>query len=105
MNLWFQDVAHPSGCGGRMTATHGRRPAHPRRRDDTAPARAGRSIERLADGETPPMPEGHRDCDGFWFPAAYATPVELFTAQQRRAQARQREARRGGALTPPEASV
>jgi hypothetical protein len=51
------------------------------------------------------MPEGRRDHDGFWFPAAYAAPAELFTPQQRRAQARQREARRGGALTPPGASV
>jgi hypothetical protein len=51
------------------------------------------------------MPEGRRDRDGFWFPAAYAAPAELFTPQQRRAQARQREARRGGALTPPGASV
>jgi hypothetical protein len=51
------------------------------------------------------MPDGRRDRDGFWFPAAYATPVELFTPQQRRAQARQRAARRGAALTPPGPSV
>jgi hypothetical protein len=51
------------------------------------------------------MPEGRRDRDGFWYPLAYATPAELFTPQQRRAQARQREARRGGALTPPGPSV
>src|SRR6266481_1304496 len=98
MKSLFQNVAHEWGRGDRMTATHRRRPAHPRRRDDATPALADRSIERPADGETPPMPEGRRDGDGFWFPAVYATPVEMFSPQQRRAQARQRDARRGGAL-------
>jgi hypothetical protein len=52
------------------------------------------------------MPEGRRDRDGFWFPSAYETPGELFTPQQRKAQARQRAVRRTpGALTPPGASV
>lgn len=88
-----------------MTATDHRRPTHRRRRNDAAPARTDCSIEGSAGDEPPPMPEGRRDCDGFWYPAAYATPVELFTPQQRRAQARQRAARRGGALTPPGPSV
>ena len=89
-----------------MTATDHRRPTHPRRRDEPAPARATRSIEGAADGEPPPMPEGRRDRDGFWFPSAYETPGELFTPQQRKAQARQRAVRRPpGALTPPGASV
>jgi hypothetical protein len=89
-----------------MTATDHRRPARPRRRDDPAPARGGGSLEPPADGDAPPMPDGRRDGDGFWFPSAYATPEELFTPQQRKAQARQRAIRRGpGALTPPGASV
>lgn len=88
-----------------MTTTDQRRPTHSRRRDDVAPTRAAGSDEPDDGGPPHPMPEGRRDHDGFWFPAAYAAPAELFTPQQRRAQARQREARRGGALTPPGASV
>jgi len=88
-----------------MTATDHRRPKHPRRRNDAVPARPEISIEGSPGDEPPPMPEGRRDRDGFWYPAAYAAPVELFTPQQRRAQARQRAARRGGALTPPGPSV
>ena len=87
-----------------MTATDHRRPTRPRRRNDAAPARSDPPIEGSGDA-APPMPEGRRDRDGFWYPAAYGTPAELFTPQQRRAQARQREARRGGALTPPGPSV
>lgn len=88
-----------------MTATDHRRPNHPRRRDNPAPTRQAPSIDGAGGGERAAMPEGRRDRDGFWFPSTYRSPEELFTPQQRRAQARQRAIRRSSALTPPGTSV
>jgi hypothetical protein len=89
-----------------MAATHHRRPARPRRRDESSAAVAAPPIEGADGAAQPLVPEGHRDADGFWFPQGYASPSELFTPQQRRAQARQRALRRhGAALTPPGPSV
>ena len=41
------------------------------------------------------LPPGRRDASGFWIPAGYDDPSELFTPQQRRLQAKQRDAQRG----------
>jgi hypothetical protein len=40
------------------------------------------------------LPAGRRDDSGFWYPARFATPGDIFTPQQRRLQARQREVQR-----------
>jgi len=55
------------------------------------------------------LPPGQRDATGFWFPAGYREPLELFTPRQRSLQAQQRvlQARRGRpspAPAPPTAS-
>jgi hypothetical protein len=49
-----------------------------------------------AEPEAPalPLPEGRRDETGFWFPARFRRPSEIFTVQQRRLQAKQREVQR-----------
>lgn len=41
--------------------------------------------------EAPFLPPGKRDQSGFWFPAGCSKPGEIFSAQQRRLQAKQRE--------------
>lgn len=41
------------------------------------------------DGETV-LPPGQRDASGFWFPAGYSEPAEIFSAIQRQLQANQR---------------
>lgn len=40
------------------------------------------------------LPAGQRDSGGFWFPAGYSHPGEIFTAAQRRLQAKQRQVQR-----------
>ena len=40
------------------------------------------------------LPPGQRDRGGFWFPAGYSHPGEIFTAAQRRLQAKQRQVQR-----------
>ena len=40
------------------------------------------------------LPSGQRDSGGFWFPAGYSHPGEIFTAAQRRLQAKQRQVQR-----------
>lgn len=55
-----------------------------------------------------PLPEGRRDEAGFWFPARFRKPSEIFSVQQRRLQAKQREVQRrrrdpGRAPAPPAA--
>jgi hypothetical protein len=37
------------------------------------------------------LPAGRRDASGFWYPETCRVPGDLFTAEQRRLQARQRE--------------
>jgi hypothetical protein len=37
------------------------------------------------------LPDGQRDPGGFWFPLGYDQPGDIFTAQQRRLQAKQRQ--------------
>lgn len=37
------------------------------------------------------LPEGQRDPGGFWFPLGYDQPGDIFTPQQRRLQAKQRQ--------------
>ena len=37
------------------------------------------------------LPEGQRDPGGFWFPAGYDQPGDIFTPQQRKLQAKQRQ--------------
>ena len=47
-------------------------------------------------GEEPEstLPPGRRDASGFWYPAAYRDPRELFTARQRTLQEKQRDVHR-----------
>src|SRR5882672_6025556 len=37
------------------------------------------------------LPDGQRDPGGFWFPLGYDQPGDIFTPQQRRLQAKQRQ--------------
>ncbi len=47
----------------------------------------------LGPGETTisTLPEGQRDTVGFWFPVGYDHPGDIFTPQQRKLQAKQRQ--------------
>jgi len=49
------------------------------------------------------LPPGRRDASGFWYPAQYGDPRELFTAHQRTLQEKQRDVhrRRRAAETAP----
>src|SRR2546422_9903748 len=38
------------------------------------------------------LPEGQRDSGGFWFPPGYGRPGDIFTPEQRKLQAKQRQA-------------
>ncbi|HEU4403244.1 MAG TPA: hypothetical protein VFT43_14200 [Candidatus Polarisedimenticolia bacterium] len=40
------------------------------------------------------LPPGQRDRSGFWFPAGYGVPADIFTDEQRRLQAAQRRIQR-----------
>lgn len=40
------------------------------------------------------LPPGRRDASGFWYPARYGDPRELFTAHQRTLQEKQRDVHR-----------
>ena len=40
------------------------------------------------------LPPGQRDVGGFWFPAGYTAPGDIFTPAQRRLQAKQRQVQR-----------
>ena len=40
------------------------------------------------------LPPGQRDASGFWYPAQYARPGDIFTPQQRQLQAAQRSIQR-----------
>ncbi|HEV8122262.1 MAG TPA: hypothetical protein VGQ67_14805 [Candidatus Polarisedimenticolia bacterium] len=56
-------------------------------------------------GEEPEstLPPGRRDASGFWYPAHYREPRELFTAHQRTLQEKQRDVhrrRRSGETAP-----
>ena len=53
------------------------------------------------------LPPGQRDASGFWFPAGYADPMELFTPRQRSMQAKQRalQTRRGRHSAAPATPV
>ncbi len=37
------------------------------------------------------LPEGQRDAGGFWFPNGYVRPADIFTPEQRKLQAKQRQ--------------
>jgi hypothetical protein len=50
------------------------------------------------------LPPGQRDPGGFWFPAGYVQPGDIFTLAQRKLQAKQRQVQRHrhkGHLIPP----
>lgn len=44
-----------------------------------------------ADSTISTLPEGQRDTVGFWFPVGYDHPGDIFTPQQRKLQAKQRQ--------------
>jgi hypothetical protein len=44
-----------------------------------------------ADTMVSTLPDGQRDSGGFWFPQGYDRPADIFTPQQRRLQAKQRQ--------------
>ena len=48
-----------------------------------------RAIGRSEGGDSA-LPPGKRDPSGFWYPAAYEGPMEMFTPRQRTMQERQR---------------
>ena len=56
----------------------------------------------LESQEDTALPPGRRDASGFWFPAAYSDPMNLFTPHQRSLQAKQRvlKSRRSHAAPP-----
>jgi hypothetical protein len=47
------------------------------------------------------LPPGQRDDSGFWFPAGYDKPADIFTPAQRRLQASQRRIQRDRHATKP----
>ncbi len=51
------------------------------------------------------LPEGQRDTGGFWFPNGYTRPGDIFTPEQRKLQAKQRQVQRrrvrSGDCVPP----
>ena len=50
------------------------------------------------------LPPGQRDTGGFWFPAGYTQPGDIFTPAQRKLQAKQRQVQRyrhKGRCAPP----
>ena len=51
------------------------------------------------------LPPGRRDGAGFWYPAAYRSPLELFTPYQRSLQEKQRRVQRSRRVTPAEAAL
>jgi hypothetical protein len=55
----------------------------------------------LGAGGATTLPPGQRDASGFWFPAGYRTPMDLFTPRQRSLQAKQRALKPGRARRPP----
>ncbi|OLD63190.1 MAG: hypothetical protein AUI47_10035 [Acidobacteria bacterium 13_1_40CM_2_68_5] len=75
-----------------------------------APARKRRRLPTLIDrgigllevilphgsGDEPisTLPEGRRDTGGFWFPSGYTRPGDIFTPEQRKLQAKQRQVQR-----------
>jgi hypothetical protein len=46
------------------------------------------------------LPAGQRDSGGFWYPAGYAQPGDIFTPAQRRLQAKQRQVQRVRVMKP-----
>ncbi len=61
-------------------------------------------LPRGASGEAEEcLPPGQRDASGFWFPAGYDKPEDIFTPAQRRLQASQRRIQRDrhGPKAPP----
>lgn len=49
------------------------------------------------------LPPGQRDDSGFWFPAGFGRPADIFTPQQRALQAKQRNVQRRRLLGDPPA--
>ncbi|PYT17814.1 MAG: hypothetical protein DMF51_01550 [Acidobacteria bacterium] len=47
-----------------------------------------------ADDPISTLPEGQRDTAGFWFPSGYTRPGDIFTPEQRKLQAKQRQVQR-----------
>lgn len=47
-----------------------------------------------------PLPPGQRDPGGFWFPAGYIQPADIFTPAQRKLQAKQRQVQRRRLKSP-----
>jgi hypothetical protein len=47
------------------------------------------------------LPQGQRDTGGFWFPAGYTQPGDIFTPAQRKLQAKQRLVQRHRVRRPP----
>lgn len=57
----------------------------------------------IPDDQESALPPGKRDPGGFWFPASYGDPSEIFSPTQRRMQATQRriqKQRRSGTADP-----
>src|SRR5207245_2854129 len=57
-----------------------------------------------SDPEESALPPGQRDTSGFWFPAGYDTPADIFTPLQRELQENQRRIQRrrvGSKRRPP----
>jgi hypothetical protein len=56
------------------------------------------------DEENSDLPPGQRDPGGFWYPAGYSQPGDIFTPAQRKLQAKQRQVQRrrleGGPIPP-----
>ena len=46
------------------------------------------------------LPPGQRDTGGFWFPAGFTLPGDIFTPAQRKLQAKQRQVQRHRVLSP-----
>lgn len=84
-------------------------PARNRRRLPTPIDRGIGLLEVILPRGTPSetvtaLPAGQRDSGGFWFPAGYSHPGDIFTPAQRRLQAKQRQVqlvRHGKRAKPP----
>jgi len=88
-----------------MAAARSRQPhVTPRQGEDLALLEIARARGVDLD-DTTTLPPGRRDDSGFWFPAAYREPRELFTPQERSLQAKQRlvQRRRHRSATAPAA--
>ena len=103
--LWFASI-RPLGFlprfGSRENASSTEEVMAPARKRRRLPTLIDRGLGLLevilplggVDEPVSTLPHGQRDPGGFWFPAGYTQPGDIFTVAQRRLQAKQRQVQR-----------